>query len=31
VPSAAVTMIGSGRDRGAFTQWSVNTGTTPWV
>ncbi len=30
-PGAAVTMIGSGRDRGAFTQWSVNTGTTPWV
>jgi len=30
VPSAAVTMIGSGRDRSAFTQWSVNTGTTPW-
>jgi hypothetical protein len=28
---AAVTMIGSGRDRGAFTQWSVNTGTSPWV
>lgn len=26
----AVTMIGSGRDRGAFTEWSVNTGTTPW-
>jgi hypothetical protein len=31
VPGAAVTMIGSGRDRGAFTQWSVNTGTTPWA
>ena len=30
-PSAAVTMIGSGRDRGAFTQWSVNTLPTPWV
>lgn len=30
-PGAAVTMIGSGRDRGAFTQWSVTTGTTPWV
>ena len=29
-PGAAVTMIGAGRDRGAFTQWSVNTGTTPW-
>jgi hypothetical protein len=30
---AAVTMIGSGRDRGAFTQWSVNTatGTNPWI
>lgn len=30
-PGAAVTMIGSGRDRGAFTQWAVNTGSTPWV
>lgn len=31
--AAAVTMIGAGRDRGAFTQWSVNTstGTNPWV
>jgi hypothetical protein len=29
--AAAVTMIGSGRDRGDFTQWSVNTGTTPWA
>jgi len=28
---AAVTMIGSGRNRGAFTQWSVNTGTTPYA
>lgn len=30
---AAVTMIGSGRDRGDFTQWSVNTntGTNPWI
>lgn len=28
---AAVTMIGSGRDRGAFTEWSVNQGTTPWT
>lgn len=30
---AAVTMIGAGRDRGAFTQWSVNTNTdpNPWV
>lgn len=27
----AVTMIGAGRDRGAFTRWSVNSGTTPWV
>ena len=26
----AVTMIGGGRDRGAFTQRSVNQGTTPW-
>lgn len=25
-----VTMIGGGRDRGAATQWNVNTGTTPW-
>lgn len=30
-PSAPVTMIGAGRDRGAFTQWSVNTVPTPWV
>lgn len=29
-PNAAVTMIGSGRDRGAFTEWTVNTTTTPW-
>lgn len=28
---AAVTMIGAGRDRGAFTQWSVNTNPNPWV
>ena len=28
---AAVTMIGAGRDRGDFTQWSVNTGTSPWT
>jgi hypothetical protein len=28
---AAVTMIGAGRDRGAFTQWSVNTAPNPWV
>lgn len=29
--NAAVTMIGAGRDRGAFSQWSVNTATTPWT
>ena len=28
---AAVTMIGSGRDRGAFTEWSVDNTTTPWT
>ncbi|MFM7208155.1 MAG: trypsin-like peptidase domain-containing protein [Planctomycetaceae bacterium] len=28
---SSVTMIGSGRDRGSFTQWSVNQGTTPWT
>ena len=28
---AAVTMIGAGRDRGAFTQWNVNTATNPWT
>ncbi len=28
---SAVTMIGAGRDRGAFTTWNVNTGTSPWV
>jgi hypothetical protein len=27
----AVTMIGGGRDRGAFTQWSVNQTTNPWT
>ncbi|MGI9176835.1 MAG: trypsin-like serine protease [Pirellulales bacterium] len=27
----AVTMIGSGRDRGAFTEWSVDTNPTPWT
>ncbi|MFM8494390.1 MAG: trypsin-like serine protease [Planctomycetia bacterium] len=27
----AVTMIGSGLDRGAFTEWSVNSSVTPWV
>ncbi len=26
---AGLTMIGAGRDRGAFTAWSVNTTTTP--
>jgi hypothetical protein len=26
-----VTMIGSGRGRGAFTEWSVNQATTPWT
>lgn len=30
---AAVTMIGAGRDRGAYTEWYVNTntGTNPWT
>ena len=28
---AAVIMIGAGRDRGDLTQWSVNTGTSPWT
>ena len=28
---AGVTMIGSGRDRGAFTEWSVDQGTSPWT
>ncbi len=28
---SAVTMIGSGLNRGAFTTWLVNTSTTPWV
>jgi hypothetical protein len=28
---SAVTMIGAGRDRGALTTWSVNTGTSPFV
>jgi hypothetical protein len=28
---SGVTMIGAGRDRGAFTQWSVNTGASPWT
>ena len=26
-----VTMIGAGRDRGAFTEWSINQATTPWT
>lgn len=25
------TMIGAGRDRGAFTEWTVNQSTTPWT
>ncbi len=28
---APVTMIGAGRDRGAFTEWNVVTNTTPWT
>lgn len=28
---APVMMIGAGRDRGDFTQWTVNQGTTPWT
>ena len=28
---AALTMIGAGRDRGGFTQWSVDTSVTPYV
>ena len=28
---SAVTMIGAGRNRGAFTTWAVNTGTIPYV
>jgi hypothetical protein len=28
---SAVTLIGAGRDRGAFQTWTVNTGTTPWI
>jgi hypothetical protein len=27
----AVTMIGAGLDRGAFTQWNINTAATPWI
>jgi len=27
----AVTMIGSGLDRGAFTQWTIDQSVTPWV
>lgn len=28
---SAATMIGAGRNRGAFSTWLVNTGTSPWV
>jgi hypothetical protein len=28
---SAVTLIGAGRDRGAFQTWNVNTGTLPWI
>ena len=28
---AAVTMIGAGLDRGAFTQWDMNMTATPWI
>lgn len=28
---APLVMIGAGRDRGAFTQWTVNQSTTPWT
>lgn len=28
---APVTMIGAGRDRGAFTEWGIDTSTTPWT
>jgi len=28
---SGVTMIGAGRDRGAFTEWSVNQFTNPWT
>jgi hypothetical protein len=31
LPGESVTMIGAGRDRGAFTEWTVDTGTTPWI
>jgi len=34
IPPAAgtpVTMIGSGLDRGAFTEWTVNQAATPWI
>ena len=30
-PGSGVTMIGAGRDRGAFTEWNVNTATSPWT
>jgi len=29
--STSVTMIGAGRDRGSFTQWTVDNTTTPWT
>ena len=29
--TTAVTMIGAGRDRGAFTEWTINQSTTPWT
>jgi hypothetical protein len=29
--NAPVVMIGAGRDRGAFTEWSINQSTTPWT
>lgn len=29
--NSSVTLIGSGRDRGNFTEWSVNTSTNPWT
>ena len=30
-PATPVTMIGAGRDRGAFTEWAVDDSVTPWV
>jgi len=29
--NAPVVMIGAGRDRGAFTQWTIDQATTPWT